>query len=484
MDPVLLSRIQFAFTAGFHWIFASASIGTALMTFIFWTMALKTNKEEWKESARLLSKILAVLFLLGVPSGIVMEFQFGANWAEYSKFVGSIFGPPLMLEGLFAFALESTFIGMLVFGMRRLSTRALWFASLMVFIGTTLSAMWILIANSWQQTPSGFVVANGRAELVNFIEAVFNPLFISQYTHTVGSAFVTGAVLSSAIGALILLRKGESEAGKAMVRAGVLVLFVFSVIQLFPTGHEQGVVIAEYQPTKLAADEGLFETQSNAPMHIIGIIDETNRRFIGISIPGLASFLAFGDTEKEVMGLEDAARYVWYEQVKNGSFYSNEKEKEKLINSLLMSHGINPDDPMKDEKMVEVIANSLPVSAMFYVYRLMVGIGTLLIVVGLVGTYYLVRGNLFEKKWFLKALIYSLPLPWIASEAGWFTHEIGRMPWIVWGLVTVNSGVSGSVSAGEVMTTLVAFVVLYLVLFAVWIGAVRKLVIDAIEEVE
>ncbi len=489
MDPVLLSRIQFALTAGYHWIFVPASIGMGFMVFLIWTMAAITNEDQWYKAAKFFSKWLGVFFVLGVPTGIVMEFEFGANWANYSTFVGSIFGPPLMLEGLFAFALESTFIGVLLFGMDRLPKVISWISSFFVFIGSSLSGLWILIANSWQQTPSAYIIKNAalgpRAELTDFMKAVFNPLLVSQYTHTINSAILTGSYIVAAVGAYYLLKRRHVQVARSAVAIGIVVLAISSVIQLYPTGHAEGRVIAKYQPTKLAADEGLFKTETGAPMIVFGIVDEKNQEVkAAIGIPKLLSWLSFGDWNAKVLGLHDAAKYVWYQQVLNNPNYANEKVKKQVVDSILKAYGINPNDPQANEKMVQVLEKSVPVAFMFYAYRVMVGLGTLFILIGLVGLLLLLIGRLYDARWFLKVLVVTLPLPWLAGEAGWFTHEVGRQPWMVWGMVTVKNGASANVSAASVLTTLIGFVVVYTILFYIWLYFVKKLVREGPEPVE
>ncbi|NJE55431.1 cytochrome ubiquinol oxidase subunit I [Thermococcus sp. 21S9] len=489
MDPVLLSRIQFALTAGYHWIFVPASIGMAFMVFLLWTMAAITNEEQWHKAAKFFTKWLGVFFVLGVPTGIVMEFEFGANWANYSVFVGSIFGPPLMLEGLFAFALESTFLGVLLFGMDRLPRAITWISSFFVFIGSSLSGLWILIANSWQQTPTAYIIKDTplgpRAELTDFMKAVFNPLLVSQYTHTINSAILTGAYIVVAVSAYYLLKKRHVQVARSALALGIVVLAISSVIQLYPTGHEEGMVIAKYQPTKLAADEGLFHTEKGAPMVVFGIVDEKNQQVkYAIEIPKLLSWLAFGDWNAQVLGLHDAARYVWYEQVLNNPNYENEQVKKQVIDSLMQAYGINPNDPQANEKMVKVLEDALPVAFMFYAYRVMVGLGTLFIAIGGLGVLLLLLGKLYDARWFLKVLVVTVPLPWLAGEAGWFTHEVGRQPWMVWGMVTDKTGASANVSATSVLITLIAFVVVYSILFYIWLHFVRKLIREGPEPVE
>ncbi|WP_457751702.1 cytochrome ubiquinol oxidase subunit I [Thermococcus sp.] len=488
MDPVLLSRIQFALTAGYHWIFVPASIGMAFMVFLLWTMAAVTNEEQWHKAAKFFSKWLGVFFVLGVPTGIVMEFEFGANWANYSVFVGSIFGPPLMLEGLFAFALESTFLGVLLFGMDKLPRAITWISSFFVFIGSSLSGLWILIANSWQQTPTAYIIKSTplgpRAELTNFMKAVFNPLLVSQYTHTINSAILTGSYIVVAASAYYLLKKRHTQVARSALALGIVVLAVSSLIQLYPTGHEEGMVIAKYQPTKLAADEGLFKTTTGAPMVVFGVIDEKNQQVkYAVEIPKLLSWLAFGDWNARVLGLHDAAKYVWYEQVLNNPNYANDGVKKQVVDGIMKAYGINPNSPDANEKMVKVLEEALPVTFMFYAYRVMVGLGTLFIAIGGLGVLLLLLGRLYDSRWFLKVLVVTVPLPWLAGEAGWFTHEVGRQPWMVWGMVTDKTGVSANVSATSVLLTLIAFVVVYSILFYIWLHFVKKLVKEGPEPV-
>ncbi|NJF24206.1 cytochrome ubiquinol oxidase subunit I [Thermococcus sp. Bubb.Bath] len=489
MDPVLLSRIQFALTAGYHWLFVPASIGMGFMVFLLWTMAAITNEEQWHKAAKFFSKWLGVFFVLGVPTGIVMEFEFGANWANYSTFVGSIFGPPLMLEGLFAFALESTFLGVLLFGMDRLPRVISWISAFFVSLGSALSGLWILIANSWQQTPSAYIVRNTplgpRAELTNFMKAVFNPILVSEYTHTINAGIITGAYIVVAVGAYYLLKKRHVQVARSAVAIGIVVLAISSVIQLYPTGHEEGRVVAQYQPTKLAADEGLYHTTVGAPMVVFGIVDEKNQEIkYAIEIPKMLSWLAFGNWNAKVLGLHDAAEYVWYQQVLNNPNYANEKVKKEVVDSIMKAYGINPNDPNANQKMVQVLEKSVPVAFMFYAYRVMVGLGTLFILIGGLGVLLLLLGKLYDARWFLKVLVVTVPLPWLASEAGWFTHEVGRQPWMVWGMVTVKNGVSQNISTASVLTTLIGFVVVYTILFYIWLYFVKKLIKEGPEPVE
>ncbi|WP_297062259.1 cytochrome ubiquinol oxidase subunit I, partial [Thermococcus sp.] len=348
---------------------------------------------------------------------------------------------------------------------------------------------WILIANSWQQTPTAYIIKDTplgpRAELTNFMKAVFNPLLVSQYTHTINSAILTGAYLVAAVGAYYLLKKRHVQVARSAVAIGVVVLAISSIIQLYPTGHEQGMVIAKYQPTKLAADEGLFKTETGAPMVVFGIVDEKNQQVkYAIEIPKLLSWLAFGDWNAKVLGLHDAAKYVWYQQVLNNPNYANEKVKKQVVDSIMKAYGVNPNDPNANEKMVKVLEDALPVAFMFYAYRVMVGLGTLFILIGLVGVLLLLLGKLYDARWFLKVLVVTVPLPWLAGEAGWFTHEVGRQPWMVWGMVTVNNGASPNVSTTSVLITLIGFVVVYSILFYIWLHFVRKLIREGPEPVE
>lgn len=427
MDAVLLSRIQFAMTVGFHFIFPPLTIGLAWLIVAMQTKYLKTGEELYQRMSRFWIKLFAISFAIGVATGITMEFQFGTNWAQYSRFVGDIFGAPLAAEGIFAFFLESAFIGVLIWGADRVSKRFYWFSSLMVALGSTMSAFWIIVANSWQQTPAGFHIVNGRAELTDFWAAVFNPSTVPRYLHTVDGALITGAFFMMGVSALFLLRKQHLEFAKESLKISLVVALLASLLQ-GGIGHMHAVQVAETQPAKLAAFEGLFETQKGAPLLLFGIPDaEAGKTHLEIGIPKLLSLVAFMDPEAEVKGLKDFPREEWP-----------------------------------------------PLAMTFYPFHLMVMLGTYFIMLTLWGVWLLKKKALYENKLFLKLALFSIPLPFITNELGWIAAEVGRQPWIVYKLLKTVDGVSITVPAIQILFSIIMFALIYSVLFAVWIFLLRK----------
>jgi len=389
----------------------------------------KTEDDLYGRMARFWLKIFGVTFAVGVATGITLEFQFGTNWADYSRFVGDIFGAPLAAEGIFAFFLESTFVGVLLFGWKRISKKALWFASLMVAVGATLSAFWIIVANSWMQTPAGYEIVNGRAELVDFFAAVFNPSTIPRYLHTVNAALITGAMFVLGISAWFLLKGKDIEFAKKSLRAALWVTLLTGAAQI-PLGHYHAVQVANTQPEKLAAIEGLYETQTNAPLVLFGIPDnEAGTVNYAVEIPGMLSFLAYGDINAEVKGLNDFP---------------------------------------EDERP--------PVTATFHSFHFMVALGHWFIILPIIGLLLLRRGKIEKHRLFLTAALWSIPLPVIANELGWIAAEVGRQPWIVYRVMrTAAASSKDVVTSGEVLTDMILLSVIYIGIFAAWVYAIRRI---------
>ena len=422
MNTVLLSRIQFAVTAGFHFIFPPLTIGLAW--FLFWILTKYKNSgdEFYRRMARFWTKLFVISFAFGVATGIPLEFQFGTNWSEYSRFVGDIFGSPLAAEAILAFFLESTFVAVLIFGWNRVSTRVLWFSSLMVAVGATLSAFWILVANSWQQTPAGYHVVGGRAELTSFLAAVFNPSTIPRFLHTIDGAFMTAAFFMLGISAWFVLKGRQIRLARESMRAALIVGCVSAVLQL-GTGHFHAVQVADTQPAKLAALEGLFETDKRAPMLLFGIPDAKNETVhAAVRIPGLLSLLAFGDLDAEVRGLKSFPKEDWP-----------------------------------------------PLTLTFYPFHAMVALGMYFIAFTAFGVYLLWRRKIHEHRLFMTLAVLSIPLPFLANELGWISAEVGRQPWIVYNLLKTGDGASVSVPASQVLFSLVVFSLIYVLLFVLWI---------------
>ncbi len=421
MDGALLARIQFGFTAGFHFIFPPLTIGLAWLIFILMTRYMRTNDEKYRAAVKFWLKLFLINFAVGVATGITLEFQFGTNWERYSRFVGDIFGAPLAAEGIFAFFLESVFVGVLVFGWNKVSRRTLWVSTLMVAIGSTLSAFWIIVANSWQQTPAGFEIVGGRAHLTNFFDAVFNPSTIPRYFHTVVGALATGAFFMLGVSAWFVVKDRHIQLAKISMKLALVTAFVVSVTQL-GLGHYHAIQVAHTQPAKLAAFEGLFDTQKGAPMLLFGIPDTQNARVdYSVEIPGLLSFLTFGDSQAEMKGLNDFPRDEWP-----------------------------------------------PMFGTFFPFHLMVAIGMYFIGFSFLGLLLLWKKKLYQSRLFLFLAMLTVPLPFLGNILGWMSAEVGRQPWIVQGLLKTKDAVSVVVPAWQVLASLILFVLVYALLGWVW----------------
>lgn len=426
MDVLLLSRIQFAFTVAFHYLYPPLSIGLGVCLVIMEGLWLKTGNPVYHQMARFWTRVFALTFAIGVATGIVMEFEFGTNWATYSRFVGDVFGSALAAEGIFAFFLESGFLAILLFGWDKVGRTLHYFATWMVCLGAHFSAIWIVVANSWMQTPAGYqleTTAYGpRAVITDFWAMVFNPSSMDRLFHVLCGAWQAGAFLVVSVSAYYLLRRRHTAFAQASMKVGLGVALVASVLQLV-SGHSSAGGVARHQPAKLAAFEGLYETRTNAPLVLAGWVDEAREevRFT-LEIPGMLSWLVHGDVVAPVTGLKEFA----------------------------------PEDRP-------------PVNLTFQFYHLMVGIGFGLIVVAGLGSYACWRRRLFERRWLLWVLVFSVLGPQVANQAGWFAAEIGRQPWIVYGLLRTSDGLSATVTAELVLTSLILFTVLYALLFAVFV---------------
>ena len=430
MEPIILARIQFALTVGFHFIFPPITIGLAWLLVIIEYFGWKKNQVVYLHLGKFIGKIFAVTFAVGVATGIVMEFQFGTNWAEYSKFVGDIFGAPLAAEGLMAFFLESSFLGLYLLGRNKVSKGLHWFSILMVAVGSTISAFWIIVANSWQQTPAGYVLRNGRAELTDFYAAVFNPSTMPRFLHTIDASLTTGAFFLAAICAYMILKNNNVEIAKRGFKLAVIFGFIVSVLNLMPFGHHHVIQVAKTQPAKFAAIEGLYESQSSAPMMLFAIpeTDPQNLKF-KIQIPGLLSWLLYGDPNAYVTGLDKF-----------------------------------PEDEIPPLWMTFVSFHNMVVLGMYFI-----GITAL-------GVLLIIKKKLWNSRWYLKIMLYSIALPVAACELGWTTAEVGRQPWVVYGLMKTRDAVSISVGAGEILFSILLISAIYIVLFILWVKIVLKLV--------
>jgi cytochrome d ubiquinol oxidase subunit I len=442
MDALMLARIQFAFTIGYHFIFVPISIGLALMVVFSERRYFKSRIPADKAASNFWIKLFTTTFAIGVATGLTMEFAFGANWADYSRYVGSIFGAPLAAEGLLAFFLESTFLGVLLFGRKKVSKGVYYASAWLVMIGTLLSAVWILIANSWQQTPAGYKVEDGRAILTSFWAAAFNPSFAPRYVHTIVACVIAGCFVVASICAWYLLKKRHLHfARQALVTALVVGLLASAAMPFI--GHWHALEVAKYQPVKMAAFESLYDTRDNAPLYLFGWVrhNHGDPEVTGLKIPSGLSLMLGLSTSHVVTGLDS----------------------------------VKPQDRP-------------PLQIVFQSYHLMIALSFLFIAVMLLALIMHVLKRLEKARWLLWLLVVCFPLPLIAINMGWAATEVGRQPWIVQGLLRTSDGVSPVVSAGEIWATLGLFGLIYLVLFIAWLriflGIIRKGPDDVVEMLE
>nr|WP_315142330.1 cytochrome ubiquinol oxidase subunit I [uncultured Flavobacterium sp.] len=431
MDVEILARIQFAFTVAFHYIYPPLSIGIGLLIVLFESIYIKTGNKEYETLTRFWIKIFALTFGIGVATGIIMEFEFGTNWAVYSRYVGDIFGSALAAEGLFAFGLESTFLGVLLFGWNRVKPWVHLVSTIGVFLGSMFSAVWIVVANSWQQTPAGYhIVGEGlhaRAEVTDFWAMVFNPSSVDRLIHTWQGAFLAGAFLVLSVHAYYL-KKGRFVAiSKKAFPIALGVATFFSFTQLL-SGHSSADGVAVNQPAKLAAMEGHFEKNAPADLYLMGWVNKKDQTVTGIGIPGGLSFLVHQDFKAPIKGLNDFP----------------EQDRPSQIN------------------------------AVFQFYHIMVAIGLFLIVLTFYASFLWFKGRLFETKWLLTIFSYSVLLPQIANQVGWFTAEMGRQPWVVYGQLRTSQAFSQEVSANQIVFSLVLFTLVYSLLLVLFLYSVNK----------
>lgn len=426
MDVEILARLQFALTIMFHYIYPPLSIGIGLFLVIAEGIYLKTKNPLYLQMAKFWTKIFALTFAIGVATGIVMEFEFGTNWATYSRYVGDVFGSALAAEGVFAFFLESGFLAVLLFGWSRVGATFHYFATVMVALGAHFSAIWIIVANSWMQTPAGFRIIgeglNARAEITEFWTMVFNPSSMDRLAHSIIGAWLAGAFLVISVSAYYILNKRHLDFAKKALKIALIMASISLVLQLF-SGDRSGSIVAQYQPAKLAAFEGVFQTVKGAPYHLTGIPNsKTETVDYSIEIPKLLSLLAFKDPNAEVKGLNEFPKKDW------------------------------PN-----------------VSVLFPTFRLMIAMWGLMVLTCVLAIFYWIKGALFEKPWVLKLMMCSVFFPQVANQAGWVCAEMGRYPWIVTHLLRISEGLSKSVTAGQVLSSIIMFGILYFFLFLLFI---------------
>jgi len=424
MDIAVADRLQFAFTIMFHYLFPIGTMGLA--PFIAWfTWRGAKGDAEAARAAAFWTKIFAINFAAGVVTGIPMEFQFGTNWAAFSAKTGGVIGQPLAMEGAFAFFLESIFLGILLYGKNRVAPMAHAYSALLVCVGSWLSGFFIVATDAWMQHPVGYAVAaDGRIEMANLWAVLLSPFALWQYTHVMTAAMLAGGFIVAGIGAYYLLSDRDLAIGRRFVRAGVIVGAICSVLVVFPTGDRNGSDIANYQPVKLAAMEGLFKSTKGAPLAIIGMPDSRNGTLLDpIFVPDLLSFLAYGNARANVNGLTAYATELWP-----------------------------------------------PVEVTYYAYHVMVGLGTIFGAISGLALVLLFWGKrLYRTRWLLWLVLLAMPFPYIANEAGWTVTEVGRQPWIVYGLMRTAAGASPTVSGGETLFTLIGFAGMYFLLGALFL---------------
>lgn len=423
----MLARAQFALTISFHYIYPPLSIGLGLLMVIMEALYLKTGEAVYFQMTRFWVTIFALIFGIGVATGIVMEFEFGTNWATYSRYVGDVFGSTLAAEGLFAFFLESGFLAILVFGWNKVSKKIHFLSTVMVALGAMFSAVWIVIANSWQQTPAGFHIVEhagmARAEITDFWAMIFNPSSMERLAHTLGGAWLAGATLVLSVSAWYLLKNRHVDMAGKGLKIGLVVALFASLFQL-ATGDMSATGVAENQPAKLAAFEGVYKT-GPADLTVLGWVDEKEKEAKGLQIPNGLSFLIRKDLSQPPIPVK----------------------------------GLN--DIPADERP--------PVQLTFQSFHLMIMIGFGLIGLTLLGIFYWWRGKLFETRWLLWLFVLSVLGPQLANQAGWWTAEVGRQPWIVWGLLRTSEGLSKAVTANQILGSLIGFTLIYLLLFALFV---------------
>ena len=438
-ETVDLSRLQFGLTIMFHYLFPPLSIGLGALLVFMEGMYLKTKDPQYEAMARFWTKIFAVNFALGTASGIVMEFQFGTNWSVYSRFVGDVFGSALAAEGIFAFFLESGFLAVLVFGWDKVSAKMHFFSTLMVSLGTIFSAVWIVVANSWQQTPAGFhIVGEGltrRAEITSFWAVVFSPSSMHRLGHVLLGAFIMGAFFVMSVTAYYILKNRHLDFAKKGFRIALFFGLVTAVL-ILGSGDAQARKVAETQPPKMAAFEGVFKTEPGTPLYVFGLPDsKTEQVNYGLKIPGMLSFLVHHDFKTPVAGLDQVP--------------ANERP---------------------------------PVEAVFQTYHIMVGLGMFFIALTAGGVFLLWRGTLWQARWFLWLCVFSVIGPVLANELGWVAAEVGRQPWIVYKLLKTQDAASKVLAPDQVLGSIIVFALIYTLLLFIWFYVVDHKIKQGPEE--
>ena len=419
-DPLVWHRIQFAFTIIYHYLFPQLTMGLAPLIVWYKWRALQTGDAKYQEAARFWIRIFGINFAVGVVTGLPMEFQFGTNWAAFSRFSGGVVGQPLAMEGMFAFILESSLLALVVWGEKRLSPRAHLCAVIALWLGSWMSGYFIIVANALMRHPVGYLVGpDGTLQLSSMLSFVLNPWALVQYAHNMAAALVTGSFVVAAVGAYWTLQKRETEQAAIYLRTGVIVALASSVLVAFPTGDRQGKLVARDQPIALAAMEGRFDSGSHAPLTVIGQPDVAEQKVENpIHIPSALSFIAYGTFSSNVKGLNEFPKDLW----------------------------------------------PTSIELLYYGFHIMAGLGTLFIALMGLAAFMLWKWRLFRSRALLWSLMLAFPFPYIATTAGWMTAELGRQPWLMYGLLRTSAGASPTVHGGDTLFTLIGFCGLYFVL--------------------
>ncbi len=420
MTAELIHRLHFAFTITFHYLFPQLTMGLALLIVALKSVALKTGNADWDRAARFWGRIFGINFVFGVVTGIPMEFEFGTNWARFSQLSGGVIGQPLAMEGVFSFFLESAFLGLFLYGEKRISKLMHWFSAVMVFVGSWISGYFIIVTNAWMQHPVAYDrLPNGQFEVLSFWQLLLNPWALLQYAHNMTGAVITGSFVMAAVGAFYLLEGRRGNYGRIFLKVGVIAGVIASIAIIFPTGDLHGKYVARNQPAAIAGMEGLFHSEAGASLVLMGQPnEETGLIDNPIVVNNALSFLIYGTTKAEVKGLDQIPRDQW--------------------------------------------PTALPL--LYYAYHIMAGLGTWFALLMIVCALLLWRGRLYTARWALWALLLSFPMPYIANTAGWMTAELGRQPWLIYGLMRTSEGYSNTVSASNGLFTLLGFMGLYTLL--------------------
>lgn len=429
-DALFLHRIHFAFTITFHYLFPQLTMGLAPLIVILKSLAIRTGNNAYNDAARFWTKIFGINFVLGVVTGIPMEFQFGTNWARFSSLSGGVIGQPLAMEGTFSFFMESAFLGLFLYGEKRLGKWGHWWAAFLVFLGSWVSGFFIIVTDAWMQHPVAYTrLPNGGYSVSSFWGLLNNPWALIQYAHNMSGAVITGTFVMAGVGAFYLLLGKFVEHAHMYLKVGVTVGVIACVFQVFPSGDLHGKYMARYQPVTTAAMEALFKTEAGAPIVILGQPDAEHQRIDNpIVVNKVLSFLIYGTTSAEVRGLNAFPKDQW--------------------------------------------PTNIPL--LYFSYHVMVGLGTIFVAVMMVAAFLLWRGWLYQSRWMLWLLMLCVPFPYIANTAGWLTAEVGRQPWLIYGLMRTSEGYSNNVHAGNSLFTLLGFMGLYLVLGILFLFLIQR----------